>query len=310
MRPAPDSRRLCRLSVPKAPSHRPRVPKWTQCVQTCNLAKRPPARHSRQLTAVKTGTILCAINVPQRIHCLVVILFCCAGTSAQVERLQLKAKISETASASCYDEATGKLLGSQLVRTPLFISPGSRYSAYAEGEAVASKSNTSSDSMCFNTSRLFVAGKDQKFRQVLVVEPSSQALGNSISIVDWSPDGRTLLFAQSVFQWGSEAGESFVRLFDADSGTLSDPQFIPQAFCKRAGKSCAAVIEPLGFSSEGQVILQASPFFMLGEEKAEEDSCVQKKGLWLLDPATQTLVLLPDDYRMDRYGEFTKVRGN
>jgi hypothetical protein len=66
----------------------------------------------------------------------------------------------------------------------------------------------------------------------------------------------------------------------------------------------------LGFSSEGQVILQASPFFMLGEEKAEEDSCVQEKGLWLLDPATQTLVLLPDDYRMHRYGEFTKVRGN
>jgi len=208
-----------------------------------------------------------------------------------------------------HEEATGKLLGSQIVRTRVLISPGGRYRAYTEVEAVASKSKTSSDWACASFSRLFVAAEDQPFRQVLVVEPSPEAFGNSLGIVDWSPDGRTLLFAQSVFQWGSDAGESFVRLFDADRGTLSDPQFSSQAFSKRAGKSCAAVIEPLGFSSEGQVILQASPFFMLGEERAEEDSCVQKKGLWLLDPATQILVLLPDDYKAQRYGRFTTARG-
>jgi len=270
----------------------------------------PPVGHSQQLTAAKTGTILRTISVRHRIHCLVAILLCCVATSAQVERLPSRLKISETAFASCYEQATGKLLGSQLVRTPAFISSGSRHKAYAEGEAVASKSDTASDWECANTSRLFVAGKDQQFRQVLVVEPSPEALGNSISIVDWSPDGRTLLFAQGAFQWGSDVGESFARLFDADHGIMSDTQFIPEAFSKRAGKNCAVVIEPLGFSPQGQVVLRASPFFMQGEEEPEENSCVQEKSLWLIDPVKQTLASLPDDDKVQRYGQFTIVRGN
>jgi hypothetical protein len=51
--------------------------------------------------------------------------------------------MSDADLASGYEEATGKLLGSQLVRTHVLISPGGRNRAYAEGEAVASKSKTS-----------------------------------------------------------------------------------------------------------------------------------------------------------------------
>jgi hypothetical protein len=139
--------------------------------------------------------------VQLRIHFVLVVLLCCGATSAQVDRLPSKVKISDTDLASCYEEATGKLLGSQLVRSHVLISPGGRYRAYTEVEAVASKSKASSDWECANTSRLFVAAEDQPFRQVLVVEPSPESMGNSIGIVDWSPDGRTLLFAQGVFQW-------------------------------------------------------------------------------------------------------------
>jgi hypothetical protein len=67
---------------------------------------------------------------------------------------------------------------------------------------------------------------------------------------------------------------------------------------------CAVVIEPLGFSEYGQLVLKASPFFMVAEEKPEEDSCVQKESMWLFDPATQKLVPLLEDYKVQRYGKF------
>jgi len=242
--------------------------------------------------------------VQLRIHFVLVVLLCCGATSAQVDRLPSKVKISDTDLASCYEEATGKLLGSQLVRSHVLISPGGRYRAYTEVEAVASKSKASSDWDCASTSRLFVAFEDQPFRQVLVVEPSPESMGNSIGIVDWSPDGRTLLFAQGVFQWGSDFGESFVRFFDAVRGTLSDPQLIPEAFSKRTGQPCAAVIEPLGFALDGEIILTAAPFFMVGEDQPEADSCVRQKGLWLFDLGSRTWNSLPENYRVQRYGKY------
>ena len=80
--------------------------------------------------------------MPPRARFVFLAIFCCAGASAQVERLTPKLKISDTDLASCYEETTGKLLGSQLVRSHVFISPGGRYRAYIEVEAIASKSKT------------------------------------------------------------------------------------------------------------------------------------------------------------------------
>jgi hypothetical protein len=239
-----------------------------------------------------------------RVRFLLVFSLCCAGTSAQVQRLPSHVKVSDTDLASCYEEATGKLLGSQLVRTHVFLSPGGHYRAYTEVEAVASKSKSSSEWNCANTSRLFLAAKDQPFRQVLIVKPSSEALGNRLGIVDWSPDGRTLLFTQGIFQWGSDMGESFVRFFDAARGTLSDPRFISAALSKRAGKKCAAVIEPLGFAAGGEIVLSAAPFVVVGEDRPDEDSCVRQKGLWVFEPVTQTWSALPEDYKVQRYGKY------
>jgi hypothetical protein len=247
------------------------------------------------------------INVRQGIHYFVATLLCCAGTSAQVERLPSKSKISDTDLASCYEELTGKFIGSQLVRSHFFVAPGGRYRAYVEVEAVASKSKTSPDWDCASTSRLFVAAVDQPFRQVLVVEPTSDAMGNSLGIVDWSPDGRTLLVAQGVFQWGSDTAQNFVRFYNAESGAISEPELVDGAFGARAGANCAVVIQPLGFSEYGQLVLKASPFFMVGEEKPEEDSCVKEQGLWLFDSATQKLVPLREDYKVQRHGKFTML---
>jgi hypothetical protein len=257
-----------------------------------------------QLTRAETEAILHAISMRQRIHFLIATLFCCAAASAQVERLPLELKISDTDLASCYETATGKVIGSQLVRSHFFVAPSGRYRAYVEVESVASKSKTSSNWDCSSTSRLFVAAADQPFRQVLVIEPTPEAQGNSLGIVDWSPDGRTLLIAQGLFQWGSDFGVSFVRLYNAESGVISEPELVDAAFSARAGTSCAVVIQPLGFSEYSQVVLKASPFFMMGEEKPEENSCVQRESMWLFDPGTQELVPLSGEFKVQRYGKF------
>ena len=63
-----------------------------------------------------------------------------------------------SAAASCYEESTGKLVGSSSSRTPVLVSSDGRYGAYAESDAVASDSANTSTPECQNTSRLFVAG--------------------------------------------------------------------------------------------------------------------------------------------------------
>ena len=206
------------------------------------------------------------------------------------------------AAASCYDESTGRLIGSNRSRTSVLISPDGRYRAYAESEAVASQATTGAE--CQNTSRLFVAGpKSQKFRPVLVVEPSPEALGNSIDLVDWSPNGHRLLLAQGFWQWGSDVGGMMVRIYDAESENLSRKFLVDEAFSRYVGKKCVGVFHPVGFSSSGKVIVTAGPFFDVGEDEPVEDSCVQKEGFWLIDSVIPAVSQLPDNYKVWHYSK-------
>ncbi|HEY4817468.1 MAG TPA: hypothetical protein VIH67_08550 [Candidatus Acidoferrum sp.] len=184
------------------------------------------------------------------------------------------------------------------------MSPDERYRAYAESEAVASNATNAASPECQNTSRLFVAGpSSQNFRPVLVVEPSPGVLGNSIDLVDWSPNGHRLLLAQGFWQWGSDAGGTTVRIYDADAAKLSSKSLIDEAFRKYFGNDCVAVFQPVGFSSSGKAIVIAGPYFDVGEDRPREDSCVRKKGWWLIDSVIPALTQLPDNYNVQHYGK-------
>jgi hypothetical protein len=74
-----------------------------------------------------------------------------------------------------------------------------------------------------------------------------------------------------------------VRIYDADSEKLSSKSLVDEAFRRYVGKDCVAVFQPVGFSSSGKAIVTAGPYFDVGEDMPREDSCVQKKGLWLID---------------------------
>jgi hypothetical protein len=208
-----------------------------------------------------------------------------------------------SANASCYDDAaTGKLVGSRTSRTSVLVSPDGRFQAYAESDAVAP--GLANRPECSNTSRLLVAGRDsRKFQIVLTIETSPESLGNGIDLIDWSPKGHRLLLAQGSWQYFSDVGETRVRIYDADSGSLSSGSIVDEAFSRYVRKTCAGIFQPVGFSSSGKIIVTAAPFFEVGEDKPAGDSCVQKKGFWLIDSAIPTLSQLPDNYRVERYAK-------
>ena len=224
--------------------------------------------------------------------------------SAQVEQKSTSKDRPLSAAASCYDESTGKLIGSNRSRTSVLMSPDGRYRAYAESEAVASQATNAGSSECQNTSRLFVAGpKSKNFRPVLVIKPLPERHGNDIELVDWSPAGHHLLLAQGWWEWHSDVGGMMVRVYDADSENLSREFFVDEAFSRYVGKNCAGVFHPVGFSSTGKVVVTAGAFFDVGEDKPVEDSCVQKEGFWLIDSVIPAISQLPDNYKVQRYGK-------
>jgi len=209
---------------------------------------------------------------------------------------------SLSANASCYDVATGKLVGSRTSRTSVLVSPDGSFRAYAESDAVAA--GLANRPECSNTSRLFVAGRDsRKFYAVLTIKPSPESLGNSIDLTDWSPKGHRLLLAQGFWQYGSDVGGTRVRIYDADSDNLSSESLMDEAFSRYVGKTCAAIFQPLGFSRNGSAVVRAEPYFGYGEDKAAEDSCVQKQGFWLVDFAIPTVRQLADSYEPRHYGK-------
>ena len=207
----------------------------------------------------------------------------------------------------CYDPTSGKPVGKSMVfRGPAYVSPDGRRRAYAENELRVRGTSGAFDD-CTNNSRLFVAdAPGEAFRLVLLQVPSPYRLGNGIKIVDWSPDGRILLIEAGWFQYGSEAGETVPRRYYAESGIFSEEDSVPQAFSDLAGKNCAVVIQALGFSADGGLLLKGKPWFDLGDEKPSNDSCLTKEGLWLLDAKKGALSPLPNDYRVTHYAKVAR----
>jgi len=209
--------------------------------------------------------------------------------------------------ASCYDNESGKLVGPDKRRTFVLESPDGKYRGYAETEAVTHKRGNAQgdeDVGCENKTGLFVAGpENQKFRQVMSVLPRLYLSGNSISLVDWSREGHQLLIGEGLWGYGSDFGGTVIRVYDADSGTLSSESLVEEAVRKHAGKECIGVNQPVGFSEDGGIIVKAGPYFDEGEEQPRSESCMAKESIWLIGPAHESIRQLPDDYIPKHYGK-------
>lgn len=191
---------------------------------------------------------------------------------------------------------------SRLVRTPVLVSPDGRHRAYAEVRARVVKPAGDSPIAwvsCANTSRLLLSTPEGSgFRLVYQEEPKRWQLGNGIKLLDWSPDGRYLLLELWIWQYESDNINNDVAVYDTEMSIFVFPYYW-RSFRRQHGKECRVAINTVGFSSDSRVVIEASPWDTL-----EEENCVEKAGLWLLDPFRETLEALPDDYKVQRYGKF------
>jgi hypothetical protein len=222
--------------------------------------------------------------------------FLCRDAFAQSpKRLTQRAITSETRTATCFDN------GPTLVRSPILISPDGKYRAYSENEAVMRI-----EAGCINTAKLFVRGPGETvFRLVYLQAPTEGQLFSNIKPVDWSPDSHRLLSELFIGQWGSDFGENSLLLYDATKGFFSSKDTVGTALSINFGRDCAFSVRMMGFASDGGVVLKIQPSSDEVEGKTEQDSCVQREGLWLLKDGIKPLAAT---YRVRIYGRFRAAR--
>lgn len=114
------------------------------------------------------------------------LFFCTALLLSSLLPLQGRSQdLSQTLNVSCGDKFVAKD-----VKGSVLMSPGNGSRAYSEVLVRASSGN------CTNSSRLFVQSPSsgKQYNLVFLQEPTEMQRGNGIRIVDWSRDGRLLLF--------------------------------------------------------------------------------------------------------------------
>lgn len=148
---------------------------------------------------------------------------------ASAERLPpLESKSKETEYLSCWKKGE-KEIKSRIVRSPILVSPGGLYHAHVEVEAVAFKPKneaTYAGRLCFNNSTLFVGGPGGKSFKIVYSEAPGVLDGNSIELVDWTPDGKSLLVEAAQWEYESEGIYTEYFIFSVDSGTITEPDLM------------------------------------------------------------------------------------
>src|SRR5579871_6910362 len=207
-----------------------------------------------------------------------------------------------SAEPRCFDQGSSIPDRSES-RSWVLMSPDGRYKAYAVNEAFDERAATGEISACRSTTKLFVTGPEsEEAKPVLVVEPTESASGNGIELVDWSHDGHRLVVIEFSLPWASDNFGIRPRVYDADSGKMSDENLFCETFRQLAGRYCDGVFDPIGFTPEGKAVVTVYPD--LNEEQAlEKNSCVKGVETWELDLAATKMKRLPDDYKVERYGK-------
>lgn len=216
----------------------------------------------------------------------------------------------KTQHMSCWDN-TKSFTGSHLVRSPILASADGLHRAYVEVEAIGFEpqdTRTYIGPLCENTSRLFVAGPhDQTFRLIYLYSPELSG-GNSMELVDWSPDGTHLLVEVSQWTYESEAEYTDFLVFNWNSGTVAKPD-LSQILASRFENDCGSENRATGFTPEGWVVVAVNPLVDGIAIMNGAKSCVARRVLLALDlergPAITTQTL-SDSFKVRHFGTFSE----
>jgi hypothetical protein len=214
------------------------------------------------------------------------------------------------ANDTSYVTCGGKPLTSRTVRGEVFVSPDGKRRAYAEVEATAvhpQKTPGYTGPECVNRSRLFVTGDDGQVNLVFLQEPTDIEPGNSLRVVDWSEDGRQLLFQLAQWQYDSPGVTRAPIVYDTVWRLFLQPD-MGQVLDKHFGMDCASDVHVLGFLPEGKIAIETGPLTPESEEVLGVQSCSKKKSQWALTIGNENLAPLPEAAKVQHYAQTESLR--
>jgi hypothetical protein len=215
---------------------------------------------------------------------------------------------NETEYLSCWKRGE-KEIKSRLVRSPILISPDGLYRAHVEVQATALKPKdeaTYAGRLCFNDSTLFVEGPGGKSFKVVYSDPPKVLDGNSIKLIDWAPDGKSLLVEAAQWEYESEGIYTEFFIFTVDSRAIAEPDLMT-ILAARFGKDCWSENTVLGFTPGGAVIVAVKPDT---DEVGLENgaiSCVNRKTVVAIDLAqaqAKSVQVLPPNTKVSHNGTY------
>lgn len=220
-------------------------------------------------------------------------------------RLPVSERLSDTARVSCWKGNDQPI--SRLGHSPT-ISSSAGYRAYVEVKATAFRpkyQETYTGPLCENTTRLFLAGPGDAEFKLSYSQSADLSDGNSLKLVDWSPDGMYLLMQRTIWKYESEGDYTDLVLFSVTSGGVTAPD-LSKIVESRFGKDCGSENSVIGFTPEGNIVILVAP---LEDTYYNEGAipCVKQKTLLALDAkrGLQDIAqVLPGDFKTRHYGQF------
>jgi hypothetical protein len=220
----------------------------------------------------------------------------------------LESVSKETEYVSCWKKGEDQIK-SRLVRSPILVSPDGLRRARVEVKATALKPKNEATyvgRLCFSDSTLFVEGPGGENSKIVYSDSPKVLDGNSIKLVDWAPDGKSLLVEAAQWEYESEGIYTEFFEFSVDSGTIREPDLM-QMLAAKFGKDCYSENTVLGFTPDGAIVIALEPDAdEVGLENGAK-SCVKRKTLVSLNLAGQpgkNLQTIPGNAKLVHYGKF------
>jgi hypothetical protein len=231
-----------------------------------------------------------------------------AGSLSAEPLPPLESRSKETEYLSCWKKGEDQIK-SRLVRSPILVSPDGLRRARVEVKATALKPKneaTYAGRLRSNNSTLLVEGPGGEISKIIYSDSPKVLEGNSIKLVDWSPDGKSLLVEAAQWEYESEGIYTEFFVFSVDSGTITEPDLM-EMLAAKFGKDCYSENTVLGFTPDGAIVIALEPDAdQVGLENGAK-SCVKRKTLVSLNLTGQpgkNLQTMPVNTKVAHYGRF------
>lgn len=214
-----------------------------------------------------------------RLLTAIILLFPALAGAQNSKETDWKPPLAEGGAPECPDHVGSRTLRSETVSF-------GAVKAYIVGTTVRGQNK-----ICHSKADLVVSGRALRTLSL------PGAADHGFSIVDFSPDGHSLLVASeaSTAYPNEQFHNTSLAVLQLDHGEIE----FANAWDVFGWKDCDAMVEPQGFTPDGRVLILARPSVMRPPRRVD---CVSDWGLYatdLSDPPKR----LPDDFKIPRFAK-------